>query len=144
MKISISLPLALAMQYAQAAQPTAFTQSRCLTAFTSKSAIVTTTTTAYTLTFRPPVLYTLTPSTIVTPAATTSMYSWLLNDTPHSMFYGWRRDPPVRGAGYEPSDKDSPRGLWSVLPSYRSLLYTCSAAFALIGSRLVSCNGREL
>ena len=33
---------------------------------------------------------------------------------------GWQRDPPVRGAGYEPSDKDS--------YTFGSLLYTCLAA----------------
>lgn len=90
MKVSISVLLAAVLQYAQAAQPTAYTQSRCLTALTSKSGIVTTTTTALTLTFRPPVVYTLTPSTIVTPAASTSKYSWLLDTTPESMFYKYQ------------------------------------------------------
>ena len=33
---------------------------------------------------------------------------------------GWQRDPPVRGAGYEPSDKDS--------YAFGSLLCTCLAA----------------
>ena len=77
MKPSTCILLASVLQYAQATQPTAFTQSRCLTSYASKSGIATTTTTAYTLTFYQPVVYTSTPSTTVTPAATTSKYSCL-------------------------------------------------------------------
>ncbi|KAK4695526.1 hypothetical protein P7C71_g2244, partial [Lecanoromycetidae sp. Uapishka_2] len=72
MKTTIALLFACLLQYARAAQPTAYTQSRCLTAYSSIAGIPTTTTIADTLTFRPPVLYTLTPSTIVTPAAATT------------------------------------------------------------------------
>ena len=96
MKASISVLVAIVLQYVQAAQPTTFTQSRCLTAYSSKSGFTSTTTIAYTLTFRPPVIYTLTRSTIVTPTTTTSKYSCLLNHTPHYIFYMYQLHYKVR------------------------------------------------
>ena len=75
MKLSFALLLGLTLQYVRAtSQPSAFTQSRCLTAYTSKSVIPSRTTTAYTLTFYQSVVYTVTPSKVLTPPAATSKF----------------------------------------------------------------------